>query len=53
MELNWTVYNTSNSGLPDNHAINVDSHRYDKGTNGLEHGMEGLLKFDGITLDCL
>jgi hypothetical protein len=36
----WIVYNTSNSGLPDNdvRAIAIDG----RGTNGLDHILEGL-----------
>jgi ligand-binding sensor domain-containing protein len=39
-DVNWTVYNTSNSGLPYNsvRTIAID----DRVINGLEHMVEGL-----------
>jgi ligand-binding sensor domain-containing protein len=49
--INWTVYNTSNSGLPDNYvrAIAIDG----QGNKWIGTDGGGLAKFDGCKLDCL
>jgi hypothetical protein len=46
MDVNWTVYNTSNSGLPDNwvFAIAIDG----QGNKWIGTDGGGLAKFDGI-----
>jgi ligand-binding sensor domain-containing protein len=49
--VNWTVYNTSNSGLPNNRiwAIAIDG----QGNKWIGTYGGGLAKFDGCKLDCL
>jgi ligand-binding sensor domain-containing protein len=44
--VNWTVYNTSNSGLPSNNVTSIAIDAQGKQWIGTEYG--GLAKFDGV-----